>query len=106
MKELKSSAIATERRNYLPDWPGFHRVFGLHMRGAGDGCHIDLDTSLEAEFRTSPTPHIVLADRLLRAIQVSRHAALNSMCCSYTSPSTGHRASSAALARTSICTIT
>lgn len=69
MSELNSSAKPTERTDYLPEWPGFHRVFGLHMRGAGKGCHIELDTELEAEFRVSSTPHIVLAERLVRAIQ-------------------------------------
>jgi hypothetical protein len=69
MKELQSSATATERGEYLPNWPGFHSVFGVHMRGAGAGCHIELDAELEADFSTSSTPHIVLADRLIRAIQ-------------------------------------
>ena len=69
MKELNATAKATERTEYLPDWPGFHRVFGLHMRGAGNGCHVELDAALEGEFRSSSTPHIVLAERLVRAIQ-------------------------------------
>jgi hypothetical protein len=69
MKGLKSPAKATERRDYLPDWPGFHQVFGLRMCGAASDCHIELDRRLEQEFRASPTPHIVLADRLTRAIQ-------------------------------------
>ncbi len=69
MKELQSPAPATERRDYLPDWPGFHSVFGVHMRGAGTSCHMELDTELEAEFQACSTPHIVLADRLVRAIQ-------------------------------------
>jgi hypothetical protein len=46
MKELNSVASATERTEYLPEWPGFQRVFGLHMRGAGGGCHIELDSDL------------------------------------------------------------
>lgn len=69
MKELNSLARPTERTDYLPEWPGFHRVFGLHMRGAGAGCHVELDKELESEFRDSSTPHVVLADRLIRAIQ-------------------------------------
>ena len=69
MKELNSVARPTERTDYLPEWPGFHRVFGLHMRGAGTGCHIELGKELESEFRDSSTPHVVLADRLIRAIQ-------------------------------------
>lgn len=69
MKELNSVYRPTERTDYLPGWPGFHRVFGLHMRGAGGDSHVELDTQLEIEFRASSTPHIVLADHLVRAIQ-------------------------------------
>ena len=69
MKELGSKIRATERKDYLPDWPGFHEVFGLHMRAAGKGCHMELGTELEADFRTSSRPHVLLADRLVRAIQ-------------------------------------
>ena len=69
MKELNNTAKAGERADYLPDWPGFHRVFGLHMRAASRSCHVELDATLEEEFRNSPSPHIALADRLVRAIQ-------------------------------------
>jgi hypothetical protein len=69
MKELNSVYKPTERKDYLAEWPGFQRIFGLHMRGAGGGCHIELDNQLEKEFSSSATPHIVLADRLVRAIQ-------------------------------------
>jgi hypothetical protein len=43
MKELNAASSPTERIEYLPKWPGFHQVFGLHMRGAGGGCHVELD---------------------------------------------------------------
>jgi hypothetical protein len=69
MKELNSSYQPLERKDYLPDWPGFHGVFGIRMRGAGGGCHAELDSDLEAEFTSSSTPHVVLADRITRAIQ-------------------------------------
>jgi hypothetical protein len=69
MKELNLAAKPTERADYLPEWPGFHNVFGLHIRGAGKGCHVELDKEVEAEFDSSSTPHIVLAERLVRAIQ-------------------------------------
>jgi hypothetical protein len=39
------------------------------MRSAGRGCHIELDAQLERELCSSSKPHIVLADRLVRAIQ-------------------------------------
>lgn len=69
MKELNNPAKAGERTDYLPNRPGFHRVFGLHMRAASRSSHVEVDAPLEEEFRTSPSPHIVLADRLVRAIQ-------------------------------------
>jgi hypothetical protein len=69
MRELNSMTKASERTDYLPEWPGFHRVFGLHMRGAGKGCHVELNSTIEAEFCESPKPHIVLAEHLVRAIQ-------------------------------------
>jgi hypothetical protein len=69
MKQLNSTARATERIDYLPNWPGFKTVFGLHMRGAARSCHIELDAGFEDEFRASASPHVVLADRLVRAIQ-------------------------------------
>ena len=37
MRELKSIFKPTERKEYLPEWPGFHSVFGLHMRGHSFG---------------------------------------------------------------------
>lgn len=69
MKELNGSATPKERVDYLPLWPGFRTVFGVHMRGAGGSCHIELDAALESELRDSATPHVVLADRLVRAVQ-------------------------------------
>lgn len=68
MRELNSKYKPTERRDYLPDWPGFHSVFGVHMRAA-DRSHVELDVSLDQELNSSKTPHIVLADRLVREIQ-------------------------------------
>jgi len=70
MKELNSEYEPRERKEYLPKWPGFSRAFNIHMRGASKGCHIELDARLEAELNESPSPHVVLADRLVRAIQV------------------------------------
>lgn len=69
MRALNTAYKPTERKDYLPEWPGFHTVFGLHMRAAGRGCRIELDAQLETEFRASSKSHIVLADRLVRAVQ-------------------------------------
>ncbi len=69
MKELNATYAPTERKDYLPQWPGFPTVFGLHTRSAGGHCHVELRPQFEAEFRTSKTPHVLLADALVRAIQ-------------------------------------
>ncbi len=37
--------------------------------GAAKLCHIELDDRLEGEMRDSASPHVVLATRLIRAIQ-------------------------------------
>jgi hypothetical protein len=40
------------------------------MRGAGGVCHAELDRQIENDIQSSSTPHIVLAERLVRAIQI------------------------------------
>jgi len=68
MKEINVAYEPRERKDYLPKWPGFNSVFGVRMRAAS-GCHLELEAALEREFDESPTPHVVLANRLVRAIQ-------------------------------------
>ena len=69
MKELKSVQEPREHKDYLPRWPGFHRVFGLHVSPASINCRIELSPSIDDEMSGSSTPHKILADRLVRAIQ-------------------------------------
>ncbi len=68
MKELGRPVGPTERADYLPMWPGFRDVFGVHIQVAGEGCHVELGKAVEAEFRAASAPHVVLAERLVRAI--------------------------------------
>ena len=69
LKRLTLAYAPRERTDYLPEWPGFRSIFGLQATPADGTCHIELDSELENEFRASEKPHIVLADRLVRAIQ-------------------------------------
>ena len=69
MSELNSERQPGERHDYLPAWPGFRRVFGVHMRGAGKGCHVKLEVALDDEIAKATRPHVALAQRLVRAIQ-------------------------------------
>ena len=68
MRSLAEKFQATERKDYLPEWPGFQTVFGVRVTGAAAGCHIKLDAAFEGEFEASESPHALLAERLLRAI--------------------------------------
>ncbi len=68
MKKLKTTYKPKERVDYLPEWPGFHRVFGLHIGPADSGCLVELDSRVESDFRSSPRPYTVLAEALTRAI--------------------------------------
>lgn len=69
MKELHSPVKPAERKDYLPEWKGFHGVFGVHMKAASKGCHVELSADFEQAFETSAAPHILLAETLVRAIQ-------------------------------------
>lgn len=69
MRELNAEYQPGERKEYLPKWPGFANAFKLSMRGAAKDCHTQLDERLTGEMRDSPAPHVVLADRLIRALQ-------------------------------------
>lgn len=68
MKELNSTFDPRERKDYLPKWPGFGAAFNLKMRGAGAGCHLELEARLGAELEDAAAAHIVLAERLTRAV--------------------------------------
>lgn len=68
MKELREVATPRERREYLPDWPGFEKVFKVRMEAADKACQVQLDERFEGEVAASSTPHLVLAERLVREL--------------------------------------
>ncbi|NQV26264.1 MAG: hypothetical protein HQ518_18070 [Rhodopirellula sp.] len=68
MKELNSTFSPIERKSYLPDWPGFKSAFGVRMVGASRDCHVELN-DIDENIARSPTPHVLLAEHLVRAIQ-------------------------------------
>lgn len=69
MKRLRRKWQPRERQDYLPEWPGFRQVFGLDMQAAGSPCHIELDNRVDADVQMSSTPHVDLAEHMVRAIQ-------------------------------------
>ncbi len=74
LSRLGTRYAPNERKDYLLEWPGFPTVFGVHVKPADSTCHIEMDPELDNEFRGTPTPHAVLADRLWRAIQILQGA--------------------------------
>ena len=69
MKRLRRTWKPSERMDYLPNWPGFREVFGIDMRAAGSSCHIQLENRVDTDVQMSDTPHMVLAEHIVRAIQ-------------------------------------
>lgn len=68
MKDLKSTHKSRERRDYLPAWPGFHSVFGIHVQAAPETCHIAFPKQIDIDLYNSETPHAVLSENCIRAI--------------------------------------
>ena len=69
MKRLRRRWKPRERRDYLPEWPGFREVFGLDMQAAGSSCQIRLEDRVDADVQISDAPHVVLAEHIVRALQ-------------------------------------
>jgi hypothetical protein len=62
-----------ERKNYLPTFPGFSRVFGLNI--VAGGIQHELPEDLDSRVASASAPHQVLADAVGRAfntVQISR----------------------------------
>jgi len=66
--ELERKADPRERRPYLIDFPGFSRVFGVRVVAAPQGCHIELDPTLDGAIASANSPHLVLAESITRAL--------------------------------------
>ena len=68
IKELKKKYRPTERKDYLPDWPGFHGVFGVHIEPAPRSCRLELSHKTEVNFRNAEKPHVIIAEILTKEI--------------------------------------
>lgn len=58
-----------ERTEYLEEWPGFSTVFGARKTAADSKFLLELEEDLDAILRDAELPHLILIDRLVRAIQ-------------------------------------
>ena len=58
-RELEQRHFPRERKNYLIEFPGFTRIFGLRVMLASDEAHIELPTSIEQEVLGAKQPYLV-----------------------------------------------
>ena len=73
IRELEQTHRPRERKNYLPDYPGFERVFGVRLVRGGAGTSIELPSDLSARMTDSETPHVVLGQALTHALFAIRN---------------------------------
>jgi hypothetical protein len=66
LKELEVRHKPQERRNYLPEFEGFSRIFGL--RAMASSTVVELDASVGAQLGVSDKPHRILAEGLTGAL--------------------------------------
>lgn len=66
MADFQRQHRPNERRDYLPVFPGFSTVFGIRLLEAAS--NIVLPADLDAELASSKRPHLLLADRLTKAL--------------------------------------
>nr|MDQ2739290.1 hypothetical protein [Actinomycetota bacterium] len=66
--ELRHQHSPTERRDYLVDYPGFHRIFGLDIATAPAECTIALPAALDEQLESAVDPRQVLTGALAAAI--------------------------------------
>lgn len=69
--ELRATHRPGERREYLIDYPGFHRVFGLDIATGSDGSVIPLPADLDERLASSPNPRQTLTQSIAAAISVA-----------------------------------
>lgn len=68
LREFEQRHFPRERKNYLIEFPGFTRVFGLRLTAAREQAHIELPASADSEILNSERPHLRLADLLTNTI--------------------------------------
>jgi hypothetical protein len=73
VSELHQAHQPRERRSYLPDFPGFSRVFGARIVLPNGPTCLELPTGLTDAVQRSPKPHAVLAETLTRSLYALRN---------------------------------
>jgi hypothetical protein len=70
LRELNQPAKPVERTDYLPEWTSFNSVFQTKLVPASKNCLLELDANLDGELRDNAAPALLLAERIIRAIQL------------------------------------
>jgi hypothetical protein len=76
LRELEQRHYPRERKNYLIEFPGFSRIFGLRVTPAAQEAQVELPPSIEGEILNAKHPHLRLADILtstVNRLNVVRH---------------------------------
>lgn len=69
VRELRGQLRPTERRAYLPEWPGFATVFGSDLKFAPREVNVQLPRALDDDLGSSAAAHRVLLGALADAIR-------------------------------------
>lgn len=68
VEELKQRHRPRERKNYLPEFPGFSQLLGVGVALAPEEALLELPDDFDAKLATSDAPRILLADTLARSV--------------------------------------
>ena len=70
IQELEQKHRPRERTQYLPEFPGMSRVFGIRAVSGPANTKIEILQQLDQEITGAERPHIVLAERLASSLSV------------------------------------
>ena len=73
LRELQQAHSPRERKSYLPEYPGFSRVFHVQLNTIARQAAIELSPDLTHQIACSQRPHLVLAEALTRALSALRN---------------------------------
>ena len=106
MRELEQVHQPRERKQYLPPFHGFEKIFGVRIARGGAASRIVLSQDIDREIRAAEKPHVVLAEALTRALFALRTRGTVSTSSSFCSRRAGRRPFGGRLATISTSTTT
>lgn len=72
LDEIRTSHQPRERHDYLPKFPGFSNVFGVHIVPSTQNAWLELPAEIDEKIDSSERPHLVLAEHLTQAVSSLR----------------------------------